>query len=271
MANECLVTKLKAAVNNNDLPKFGILRVNCKLNPNGDQSHTEQNVTVIYPVSGTQKAKVYDANGNLLKTYSKENSNSSIVVSLGTYPADGAYIEFDGKYDITSFLVTNGYAGFIIRLDTSEFKYLTSLNNYNINNQDGGIYNQPSALSDLLYKKDNLQQIVTGVAYEGRPLTGQITEFANVSSLQSIECRYCSGITGTLEDYVEALFAKYAGAAYTQDKTVSINVANSITFNGIVIYGPTTITITSSLITLTGQAEGTYDGTNWTKTKPVSA
>lgn len=142
--NNCLVTKLKSSVNNDDLLKLGEMRIKVKKNSN---LTTPKQQSIKFQANGGQIA-VYTTGPGYFVTYSEDKLNNvdehmtyiDIPSNLGSitlfFANDDYEIRILNKYEMTSLefnSANNAYNMSLFELDLNDAEYLTNLHNLKIN------------------------------------------------------------------------------------------------------------------------------------------
>lgn len=111
---KCLVTKLTGTVNNDSLPKLGVVII--PIRPMGNS----QSIDFRSTKEGSVTLKVYDNNKTLKGTYKSTLESHYIDIHL----PNGGYLEYDNKYDVVSgFFGNTKMDGREALPDIEEFKY----------------------------------------------------------------------------------------------------------------------------------------------------
>ena len=114
---KCLITKLNGTVNNDSLPKLGVVRI--PIRPT-----TSSTIEFISAKNNGATLKVYDNNKSLLSTHQGTTNPQYVNLNL----KDGGYIEYENKYDLTSAPYGNTKIdGRDMLPDIEEFKYCKKL------------------------------------------------------------------------------------------------------------------------------------------------
>lgn len=112
---KCLVTKLTGTVNNDSLPKLGVVII--PIRPMKDSV----NINFRSTKEGSVTLKVYDNNKTLKGTYKSSTSQPHYI---NIHLPNGGYFEYDNKYDVVSdFYGNTQMAGREALPDIEEFKY----------------------------------------------------------------------------------------------------------------------------------------------------
>lgn len=112
---KCLVTKLTGTVNNDSLPKLGVVIIPIRPMSNS------QTINFRSTKDGSVTLKVYDNNKTLKGTYKSSTSEHNYInINL----PKGGYLEYDNKYDLVSeFYGNTQMDGRDALPDIEEFKY----------------------------------------------------------------------------------------------------------------------------------------------------
>ena len=180
MANDCLVTKLKAAVDNDNLKYLDKVVLHLKFGTN-------------YGSEAQNVASVRDANNNTISGLSVRTTNTDGATASYT----GGYLSIKKGSSDTITIIISKYP--INRLQllsqpiiwkTSEISELYSLKWF-IQNANVDI---EGSTSEILRNLKNLENIQITNSIESL----DISKFSLCPSLKSIILNYCSGITGDL-------------------------------------------------------------------------
>lgn len=253
MANNCLVTKLKATVDNSNLKKLGVLDIYGT--GNADIGFKGSSPITVKCVSGT----MYSDSGRTQSITEKEIPVSANTTYL--YIVDGTHIEVSSKYNITFVYATPATD----KMSTEDFKYSTGITRLTVPQIKG-------KLSDLsgLTSCTTLELVGTSVPYNNE-LEGVASDIAGLTGLTKISLLRAIKITGSFESLgkctaltdikiaetkiggtVEAFVARQRGAGRTTASNIAISLANT-TFNGnSVTHNPTTLSWTATTITFNG-------------------
>ena len=178
----CLVTKLKGVVDNNNLKELGVLSFKVTSNANGAvqlQLNTAENFTY-----------VYDSNGNLVQ--SVEGGLSGLVCNI---PASTTYtIKVKGKYKFGRTFFSGVANLERIELDADELKYSERINN----NEEVNIFYTNGVVGKVA---SVLQLVNNHLMLNGSMLTGTAAEIA-AAKPDTVEMQVygCSGITGNASE-----------------------------------------------------------------------
>lgn len=255
MANNCLVTKLKATVNNSNLEKLGVLDIYGT--GNADIGFKGSSPITVKCVSGT----MYSDQARTQAITEKE-----IPVSANTayvYITNGTHIEVSNKYAITFVFATPQTE----KISTEDFKYSTGITRLTVPQIKG-------KLSDLsgLTSCTTLELVGSAVQYaDAHDLEGDIADIAGLTALTKINLVKAREVYGSFESLgkcialteikiaetfiagtVEAFVARQRGAGRTTASNIAISLADT-TFNGSsVTHSNTTLSWTATTITFNG-------------------
>lgn len=263
----CLVTKLKASVDNNSLPKLGVLQIGIKANSSGfDQYSSMVNLRNSKQFTITAKNGAYFA-----ESYAGLDSPATRLTSL-TVPQNttkaiyvgnkDGILEISEKYTLVYLGNTYAKSHPIMDLALSDLKYSTAVSTLGIGNQSGDlseIFGLPLvelrlhgpvtsdsiaftstsfrvAYLNALNVKGNLSQFPTCPNLEtldmgSSAIMGDITLIAKqpVGAMINI---INSGITGTIEGLVESFVDDYDVNTY-DGKNIGLQpVFQGVTFGG---------------------------------------
>ena len=194
MANNCLITKLKASVNNPNLPYYGELKL----------SFFKQ--SEIW-VAGSTSISVKDLSGDfVIPAGESEVSGTSVTLTVG----EEHTVLIKSKYEVTALQGIYTY---------------NLLNITDINTMPKLIHIYARITGDLSNLKENDNILSFKTTQDG--LEGDIVNFAKFPGITTLEISGCTGIHGTLE----SLFAAFP-AAKTGTVTINANNCPDITFGG---------------------------------------
>lgn len=126
---KCLITKLNGTVNNDSLPKLGVVRI--PIRPT-----TSSTIEFISAKNNGTTLKVYNNNKSLLSTCQGTTSPQYVQLNL----KDGGYIEYENKYDLASAPFGNTKIdGRDMLPDINEFMYCKKLKEINSNATKGNV------------------------------------------------------------------------------------------------------------------------------------
>lgn len=112
---KCLVTKLTGTVNNDSLPKLGVVIIPIRPMQNS------KSIDFISTKEGSVTLKVYDNNKTLKGTYKSSTSEHNFI---NIHLPNGGYLEYDNKYDVVDgFYGNTKMDGREALPDIEEFKY----------------------------------------------------------------------------------------------------------------------------------------------------
>lgn len=128
---KCLVTKLNGTVNNDSLPKLGVVII--PIRPMEKSTTTDFRSTK----EGSVTLKVYDNNKTLKGTYKSSISEHNwISINL----PNGGYLEYDNKYDMVGgFFGNTQMIGREALPDIEEFKYCKNYTNFSCGAMKGNV------------------------------------------------------------------------------------------------------------------------------------
>lgn len=253
MANNCLVTKLKATVDNSNLKKLGVLDIYGT--GNADIGFKGSSPITVKCVSGT----MYSDSGRTQSITEKEIPVSANTTYL--YIVDGTHIEVSNKYAITFVFMTVATE----KLNTEDFKYSTGIIRLTVPQIKG-------KLSDLsgLTSCTTLELVGPSAAYN-QELVGTASDIAGLTALTKLNLMRAVNVTGSFESLgkcialteikiaetliggtVEAFVARQRGAGRTTASNITISLADT-TFDGSsVTHSNTTLSWTATTITFNG-------------------
>lgn len=126
---KCLITKLNGTVNNDSLPKLGVVRI--PIRPT-----TSSTIEFISAKNNGTTLKVYNNNKSLLSTCQGTTSPQYVQLNL----KDGGYIEYENKYDLASAPFGNTKIdGRDMLPDINEFMYCKKLKEINSSATKGNV------------------------------------------------------------------------------------------------------------------------------------
>lgn len=253
MANNCLVTKLKAVVNNSNLKKLGVLDI-----------YGTGNADIALRCSSPITVKCISGSMYLDQARTQPITEKVIPVSASSstvYIVNGTHIEVSSKYNITFVYATPATD----KMSTEYFKYSTGITRLTVPQIKG-------KLSDLsgLTSCTTLELVGTSVPYNVE-LEGAASDIAGLTALIKINLVRAQHIYGSFESLgkcialtdikiaetriggtVEAFVARQRGAGRTTASNIAISLADT-TFNGSsVTHNPTTLSWTATTITFDG-------------------
>lgn len=250
----CLVTKLKASVNNPDLDKLGYLRIARVHLENETQDMATIQVNRRIQLGETITFEI-DGDGYFMDTYGGASIGKTKVVAYGQMPA--TFYSSNGNYNI--FVTQNvdfSALGIGNTLDISKLYYTDATK---VGYQ--GMYGQISTL--------NVNKIKQLIAVSNTNIKGTFEDFVNLTGLTLFDLRgtviqagdlkkcvftqlntqylpisFQPGMSGSVEEWVAALRA----AGVTEKESLrlqSFNELGTITFNGSTIVATPTIKVLS--------------------------
>lgn len=208
----CLVTKLKGVVDNDNLPKFNALKIHFDAGNSGQYGSLRIEAPVID--ADTNNGYIADSSADL----QNQDTHISTADALSLYASNVEMdIEITPKYDITKLQTIDNRASF----DTNDVKYLTKLTNLFIKN-----YSCTGNFEDLV-KLTNLEQLNVS----GSLIYGDIDTISAATDLSLFDISYTgTRISGSLENFAKKQFI----ARGRQGASIALNTAGntSVTFNG---------------------------------------
>lgn len=253
MANNCLVTKLKAVVNNSNLKKLGVLDVYGT--GNADIGFKGSTPIIVKCVSGS----MYSDQARTQAITEKEIPVGA--TSYYVYIVNGTHIEVSSKYNLTFVYVTPQTE----KISTEDFKYSAGITRLTVPQIKGNL----SDLSGLT--SCTTLELVGPAASANLDLEGVASDIAGLTALTKLSLLRAYHITGSFESLgkcialtdikiaethiagtVEAFVARQRGAGRTTASNIAISLANT-TFNGTsVTHNSTTLSWTATTITFNG-------------------
>lgn len=207
---KCLVTKLQGNVSGN-LPYFGELRI---------PVHTVSNITEVTQrrielATKDPDCKIFTADGSAKLCTSEDLTNPSNSITykdvIGSKPKLSIYC-LDGDYDV---VITNRYKitqlnawnqkEMVWTLDLAKLSYCTDLENLLFAPGFNGCFGDISSLSE----STKLKSLIIGVTYNGKNVFGDIGVFSNMKSINTINFKDISGITGKLSSLNNLIFLSH--------------------------------------------------------------
>jgi len=221
MANNCLITKLKSVVNNDELMKLGEIVVYNEVTSNTTIRFDRSTPYGYTPLS----IRTYADDGTLIRTISHTNGNITIT-------PEEKKILIDQKYD----LMVAQFNG-TVNFDPNQILYSKGLYAFNMGSNLWFLENtfDVSKLSVL----SDLQQLT--IINNRNNIVGELTDIARLSKLQSINIRE-TGISGDLEDLASLAYLHEVNIAYCSNISVKRSTLNAFAARNItVIYTQTPI------------------------------
>lgn len=182
---KCLITKLNGTVNNDSLPKLGVVRIPIRPTTSGS-------IEFISAKNNGATLKVYDNNKSLLSTHQGTTAPQYVQLNL----KDGGYIEYENKYDLASTPYGNTKIdGRDMLPDINEFMYCKKLKEVTSYAMKGNV----KELADFDWLKTIDATYFTG---DFRDYVARKVEKGSISG--SIEIRVYQGgnsdfVTGTIQ------------------------------------------------------------------------
>jgi hypothetical protein len=246
----CLVTKLKGIVDNDNLEKFGVLTLNIAEAVSGGNR-------LVISGQVTGKARIV-GNGHFTNTGSTFNPSGDIGTEVNIpfegWSTNGNYkIEIDDKYNLSGTFNSGNSQS----LDLRDLMYNTAFTRFTMKGCEGDII-------ALINKNPLLTSVVCRNIENPSKLYGNLDDLESVT-ITNLDLGY-SGITGAVERYAERVYNNIPdGGNYV------LSVPHTVTFNSMPIAvdnhifylrkNGSTLTLTNSSGTATF---ATYDGANWT-------
>ena len=173
MANNCLVTKLKGAVDNSNLPLYGYIKVNVMYDPSVS---TPQVINFLVDSQFMPDGLIVKSAGGNYIAATAEALDTNPVNELTFGPGTQHVYFKNANYSI---LISNKYSyinviespSSILEVDLDEFKYMTGIGSLQTNDVH--------AKGDLGVLKDKLSNRLAVMDYGGTNLYGNVTGFAN--------------------------------------------------------------------------------------------
>ena len=258
----CLVTKLKAVVNNESLPKFGIISFNV-VNSTG----YSENVCKLSLKAAQQVKLEIDGDGYMASTFAGLSNPSQRTKEMVIEPSDSIYfsngpykVNLYNKYGIVDFMAQQN--GTIFKLDIGIFEWSTLMSTIRLSSATcTGDISSLSKLTEATYF------ILRGAAVTGHltdianckklfridcsvnvnTVSGNLTDIATITSLQELFFEGNYYVKGTIESLAEGQIA--AGRnSLPNPGTIQVKGTNNITYNGTgIAYKTATITFNPSL------------------------
>lgn len=177
MANNCLITKLKSAVESEDLPKLNCMRV--KINASEvvldikEETEVPEYVTVTHVEGEAIERNHYTSSKIPYYIYIKNKYSTNTVFIQAGRTQDVTKILFETKELIGAQHITDFY-----------------------------IHVNPSGTIDDLKLNENMKGITFALSYNTGPknVSGDISRFADLTTLQYLQLVDCSNVTGNLLD-----------------------------------------------------------------------
>lgn len=179
---KCLITKLNGTVNNDSLPKLGVVRI--PIRPT-----TSSTIEFISAKNNGTTLKVYNNNKSLLSTCQGTTSPQYVQLNL----KDGGYIEYENKYDLVSAPFGNTKIdGRDMLPDINEFMYCKKLKEISSSATKGNV----KELADFDFLETIDATYFTGDFrdYVARKVEkGSISGSINIRVYQGGESDFCAG------------------------------------------------------------------------------
>lgn len=195
MTKDCLLTKLKGSVNNENLPKFGMITFHV----NNPENLNEKFTYFKYADSTEANSNYYEVGSGVTADFTSQ-----------TYPrfTGEGYVRVKGKYNITDITISGGYQNDkitpCIDIDISQLSY-TNLEKLSGVPQAFHITN----LKDLQILKPTLKNIILSERNILVPqLSGDISDLAKFVGLETLSLSYISNMVHGNMEQVATLFPK---------------------------------------------------------------
>lgn len=212
MEKNCLVTKLKGVVDNDNLPKFNVLKVHFGAGDSGQYG----SIRIEVPVGNANTNNGYIANN--AANLQNQDTHISITNAISLFASNVEMdIEISPKYDITTLQTIDARASF----DTNDVKYLTKLTKLSMKTSSC-----TGNLEDLV-KLTNLEQL----SVSGSHIYGDIDTISAATNLSNFDISYTGArISGSLESFAKKQFI----ARGRQSASITLNTTSNtlVTFNG---------------------------------------
>ena len=249
MANNCLVTKLNAVVNDNKLDKLGYYRVKVNIDESVAEAKrrvrifnydvSSDNHFIVNVIGGSSKISLNNDFSNPVSSIdqtSQSSSGTNIYLLIGEYE-----LEVFSKYKVKDFSLENKCPS-IMEFDLNSFAYT--------NPRIINVYGQNDVTGDLSdFENKNLLEAL--VIYGNSPgyskVTGNIMSLCNDVKLTTLTLSRCNKIEGDIEALANAMYNNGNGRT---DGTLIVNAGRSTVTCGsdkCEDYGGYTATITFSV------------------------
>ena len=270
--NNCLKTQLKAAVNNNDLPKLGELTFKVNVPSNATTANSKiivengKSCKVYVPVG----KNLYDSSGNSLGSEVTIAANTQQVICL--LDAGEYNVAFTEKYSLENLSLNNYSNTNKFSFDINELKYSDNLDTF------GSIENSYGDISSLSASKSTLTALrVSNYTPKTEGITftlAQIAEFTKLKYVAIAQNQNASGDITVLSALSELLnielqntyiFGSIDDIANAQKSSRSNGSTIVIKGNGIITYksngdgtGTDTVITNGTTKTITFNGQGGY-------------
>lgn len=212
MSNNCVIRKLGVTVDNDNLPKLGVIRFEI---PEGNNNRT------ISIQTGSSKTITLKSVNNRPFTvsgvsYTEKELSYSPTITLDS----GHYVfEVSNKYNIVVFNIHQTFYAY--NVDLEDFIYCPLVSITNISNK-GNI----SVLKDITTLKE--------IMFYGSQVIGVIGDISVLGKLNQLSRLnvHASGITGTVEDFVAAQYDEGERHSCLTGIQLSASLQRNITFKG---------------------------------------
>lgn len=270
----CLVTKLKGVVNNDNLEKLGVIKL--QMTPYtsnskyylafylGANQHeiTVKDSTIVSAISSGLTEKIDDHHARYLGTATKRNGIIEVSSNSDTF------VEIDNKYNLEYFSFGNSRVTHIVggldkvsagvksimisnyqdEINTNELLRFTSIEEFSIGSIFYSIVGDLSSIASLT-------ALTTFIANNAKnKISGDISTLGSLVNLQDFFVSGNKSITGSLEGFVAA---QRAAGRETESTGIRFSVGiHNVTFNG-----ESSLRAAGSSCILTWTADTiTYDG-----------
>lgn len=267
MANECLVTKLKGTVNNNNLPRFGGFRLNVEWSDDTCGDYQNRFICYgvdyyIYPISGSIS---YKKATNLSDPWTLIPSDGLFVSinDMAVFVRGSGVIEIVSKYTLGGIFLSYAIGSSEIY---SELPYMSNCSNLTAYGQRNTVdfssievgstvlewlgvenANLRGTINKIHELYPNLKQLT--VSYNGA-LTGALADFADFNEITMLDF---VGINITDSDKsIETLVRAFRTKQPSKNALEFLNPPSILTFNGQAITAGTSLSWTSTTITFNG-------------------
>jgi len=252
----CLKTKLKGIVNNDDLRKYGEIVVQIPTPSWGSTAPStikiaapegKELVLTILGDGTTQFGNVNTTSGTAVKSDDEKQMTitGTITYSFKNYDSNYVYVSIIEKYSISNLQETTN-------LDLNELKYCQNLEVFSGRGIIGDI-------SEFVSQHSKLKAFMAiNVTVNPNKITGRFTDFAVLKDMYYFTIQNCPNMEmSSIEDYVAT--QREIGNTTSQTNGVTINPDNApITFQGQQIADGSSVKLYWTATTIT------YDGTTIT-------
>lgn len=222
----CLVKKLKAEVNNDNMPVFGEIKFKVVSNTSADTNLIDLGV-----VSG--KTIILSTTGNTTINTSSISSGSTIVKGQGY---EGDYICVKYKYDILTLGSAEGSDNFVynnLEVNSKDLKDMTQLTQLNLRSYNASVIN----INDLLGLVNLTRLQLQSVQFTENVDIATMAPFINLAGTNYWTA---FNFTGDLKDLLDIW------ATNGKEGTVALRLRKEVAYNGVRPSDSTTYNITFS-------------------------